>query len=190
MDAFIGEIRAMPYGFNPQYWLICDGTVRLIQQYQALASVLGITYGGDGKTTFGLPDLRGRAALGAGQGPGLTAFTRGQTKGTAKQTILAPPPHTHAFNSQWTSVSNYSSDFSDTPTNTSVPSRLYQKAPLVAHEAYVPNAEVAAPTAPVAMAAKMVGLWGAAAATPYDNHQPYQSMYYFICYQGEYPVSD
>lgn len=188
MDAFIGEIRAMPYGYNPECWLYCDGTVRAIQQYQALASVLGGTYGGNGTSTFAVPDLRGRAALGAGQGPGLTPFKRGQAVGTAKRTVLSPPSHTHTFSSELANVGNFGSHFSDTPSNTSVPSRLYQKTPLVVRQAYVPNAAASAPAAPVAMAASMVGPWGATAATPYDNHQPYESMFYFICYNGVYPV--
>ena len=189
MDAFTGEIRAMPFSYNPQTWLYCDGSLLLIGQYQALASVLGTTYGGNGQTTFGLPDLRGRAALEAGQGPGLVNVARGGVVGKATQTVLNPPPHNHTFNSEWTNVATYGANFSDTPSNTSVPSRLYLKTPLTANETYVPNAPAASPTLPVAMATSMVTPWGAAAATPYDNHQPYLSMNYFICYDGYYPVN-
>lgn len=189
MDAFIGEIRAMPFSYNPQGWFYCDGSLLLIQQYAALASVLGTVYGGNGQTNFALPDLRGRAALGAGQGPGLTSYPRGKVVGKAKQSIVGPPPHNHIFNSEIVSVTTYAVDFSDTPSNTSVPSRLYATTSQLANEAFVPNAPAAAPAVPVTMAASMVNPWGATAATPYDNHQPYQSMFYFICYDGYYPVN-
>jgi microcystin-dependent protein len=71
-DPFIGEIRLYPYTFLPANWHWCDGDVLNIQQYPALASILGTTYGGNGSTTFALPDLRDRAVCGVGQGPGLS----------------------------------------------------------------------------------------------------------------------
>ncbi len=71
MDPFIGEIRLVGFNFAPQGWAFCNGQLLPIAQHTALFSLLSTTYGGDGKTTFALPDLRGRAALGAGQNPGL-----------------------------------------------------------------------------------------------------------------------
>ncbi|MGI0495309.1 phage tail protein [Alkalinema pantanalense CENA528] len=78
----IGEIRLFAGNFEPQGWAFCHGQVLPIAQYVALFRVLGTTYGGNGHTTFALPDLRGRVALGAGQGPGLTPRRQGEKGGT------------------------------------------------------------------------------------------------------------
>jgi microcystin-dependent protein len=69
MDPFIGEIRLVPFNFAPRGWAICEGQLLPINQNQALFALLGTTYGGDGRTTFALPDLRGRIPIGAGQPP-------------------------------------------------------------------------------------------------------------------------
>ena len=79
--AYIGEVRAFAFGFIPKDWLTCDGQVIKVNQYMELFSLLGTTYGGDGMTTFGLPDLRGRMIIDKGQGPGLTARRLGDKGG-------------------------------------------------------------------------------------------------------------
>lgn len=86
-DPFVGELNLFGFNFAPKGWATCDGQLLPINQNQALFSLLGTTYGGDGRTNFALPDLRGRAALHAGQGPGLSNFTQGQQGGTEAQTI-------------------------------------------------------------------------------------------------------
>lgn len=82
-DPYVGEIRILSFrtGMSPQGWAECNGQLLQINQNQALYSLLGTTYGGDGKTNFALPDLRGRVPMGAGQGTGLTARTVGQKGG-------------------------------------------------------------------------------------------------------------
>jgi len=95
-DQFVGEIRLFACNFAPKGWAKCEGQILPISQNTALFSILGTTYGGDGKTTFALPDLRDRMAIGFGQGPGLSYVTLGQTDGN---TTLAPnnlPAHTHS----------------------------------------------------------------------------------------------
>ncbi len=79
MDPFIGEIRLVGFNFAPQGWAFCNGQLMSISQNTALFSLLGTMYGGDGRTTFALPDLRGRAAVGSGQGPGLADTAQGET---------------------------------------------------------------------------------------------------------------
>ena len=74
-EPFIGQITIFPYNFEPRGWALCDGRLLPIAQYTALFSLLGTTYGGDGRTTFALPDLRGRIVVGIGNGPGLTPKT-------------------------------------------------------------------------------------------------------------------
>lgn len=83
--------------FAPRGWAFCDGQLLPISQYSALFSLLGTTYGGDGRTTFGLPDLRGRVAIHPGNGPGLSSIRLGEKGGTETNTLSTAqlPPHTH-----------------------------------------------------------------------------------------------
>jgi microcystin-dependent protein len=98
MEPFIGQIVMFGGNFAPRSWALCDGALLSISQWQALFSILGTTYGGDGRTTFGLPDLRGRVAIHPGNGPGLTPRNLGQRGGSETNTLnqLQLPSHTHA----------------------------------------------------------------------------------------------
>jgi microcystin-dependent protein len=97
MDPFMGMI--VPFGFQwvPQYWATCDGSTMPVSQNSALFSLLGTQYGGDGQRTYNLPDLRGRMAVGQGQGPGLSQRIVGETGGAERVNLLAShlPPHEH-----------------------------------------------------------------------------------------------
>lgn len=86
MDHFIGEIRMIASTYAPPNWAFCDGQLLRISNYQALFSLLGTTYGGDGRITFGLPDLRGRTPIHAGQGRGLSNYIPGQLGGSETTT--------------------------------------------------------------------------------------------------------
>lgn len=94
---FIGQVQAFAFDFAPKNWAFCAGQIMPINQNQALFSLLGVTYGGDGKTTFGLPDLRSRAVRGYGQGPGLSACPMGSKTGaeTVTLTLNNLPQHNH-----------------------------------------------------------------------------------------------
>lgn len=96
-DPFIGEIRIVPFNFAPQGWADCNGQMLAINQNQALFSLLGTNYGGNGTTTFGLPDLRGRFPMHEGTGPGLSWHTLGERAGTETHTLLPTqmPAHNH-----------------------------------------------------------------------------------------------
>ena len=96
-DPYIGEIKMVGFGFPPRGWAICNGQLLPIAQNQALFSILGTTYGGNGTTNFALPDLRGRAAMHWGSGPGLPPVTLGQRAGSDSVTLLTTqlPAHTH-----------------------------------------------------------------------------------------------
>jgi microcystin-dependent protein len=98
-EPFIGEIQPVGFNFAPRGWAFCDGTLLPIAQNDALFSLLGTIYGGDGRTTFGLPDLRGRAALQVGTGPGLSTRPLGQRSGseTNNLTVQQLAAHTHTF---------------------------------------------------------------------------------------------
>src|ERR1700733_15353479 len=94
---FLGQLLLVPYNFAPRGWAFCSGQILPIAQNTALFSLLGTTYGGNGQTTFALPDLRGRTALSSGQGPGLGSYDLGEVSGTESVTILQSnmPPHNH-----------------------------------------------------------------------------------------------
>jgi len=96
-DQFVAEIRMFPFNFAPTGWAFCDGQLIPISQNTALFALLGTVYGGDGKSTFALPDLQGRAAMQPGQGPGLSLYDLGQESGTESITLLQSeiPQHTH-----------------------------------------------------------------------------------------------
>ena len=96
-EPFLGEIRLISFGFPPKGWAFCVGQLLPINQNQALFSILGTTYGGDGRTTFALPDLRDRTAINFGQGPGLSNYVLGQNGGQPAVTLTIPemPAHTH-----------------------------------------------------------------------------------------------
>lgn len=87
MDPFIGQIQAFGFNFAPRGWAKCEGQLLAISQYNALFSLLGTQFGGDGRTTFGLPDLRGRVPMGQGAGPGRTPRVLGQSGGNESTTL-------------------------------------------------------------------------------------------------------
>jgi microcystin-dependent protein len=96
-DPFLGEIRCFGFNFAPRGWALLDGQLLPINQNQALFALLGTQYGGDGRTTFALPDMRGRSLVHFGQGPGLSQISQGERAGAETQTlsIAQLPPHTH-----------------------------------------------------------------------------------------------
>ena len=96
-DPYIGEIRIFAGTFAPRSWTFCDGQLLSISQNTALFAIIGTTYGGDGETTFGLPDLRGRAPMHAGNGPGLTSRGIGQRGGAETATAAQIPSHSHTL---------------------------------------------------------------------------------------------
>ncbi|MDP1622770.1 MAG: tail fiber protein [Bacteroidales bacterium] len=102
IDPFIGEVELFAFSFAPNGWAQCNGQLMPIAQYSALFSLLGTTYGGNGLTTFSLPDLRGRMPVGQGQGPGLTPRTIGEMSGSESIYLTIPnlPSHTHTISFQ------------------------------------------------------------------------------------------
>jgi microcystin-dependent protein len=97
-DPFVAEIRIFPFNFAPKGWAWCDGQLMPLSQNTALFSLLGTTYGGNGKSNFALPDLQGRAPMHPGQGPGLSLHDLGETGGSETVTLLESeiPSHSHA----------------------------------------------------------------------------------------------
>jgi microcystin-dependent protein len=104
MEEFIGVVKVFAGNFAPRGWQLCNGQILSIAQNSALFAILGTTYGGNGQTTFALPDLRGRATVGWGQGPGLSNYALGQISGTENTSILTSnmPAHNHVATSTLT----------------------------------------------------------------------------------------
>lgn len=112
MEPFIGQIQLFGFNFAPRGWAMCEGQLMAISQNTALFSLLGTTFGGDGRTTFGLPDLRGRVAVGMGNGPGLSGQRWGERSGAESNhiTIANMPQHNHGLSQARVSIPVSSDD--------------------------------------------------------------------------------
>ncbi len=168
-DQFIGEIRMTGFSYAPPGWALCNGQLMPINQNQALYAVIGVNFGGDGVSTFGLPDLRGRVPVHQGTGVGLTARTMGQKSGAETVTLLTSqiPAHTHslmAFN-----------DDADT------------KAPGGNFLAVTASQTYSTATTPdIAMDPLAVGTVGGGSA--HQNMQPFQVVSFMIATTGLFPT--
>lgn len=177
MEPYLGEIRLMGFDYVTNYWMPCQGQLLPINQNQALYSLIGTMYGGDGRTTFALPDLRGRAVLGAGQGPGLQNYPQGQRDGSEQVTLTSQQieRHTHAFTgtilTSDSSDSNSALDFYPAQAPDDDKANFYSAGP--ANAALNPGALVAslAPTG----------------GSGHENRQPFMAMNYAIAVKGLFP---
>ncbi|MFT9848535.1 phage tail protein [Aneurinibacillus sp. REN35] len=192
MDAFIGTILPWAISWAPRYWLPCDGRALNINEYQALYSLIGVTYGGNGTTTFNLPDLRGRVPVGMGQQPGSTNFVIGSHGGTENTTLTTTqlPVHNHTFSGN-VHVNIGAPANTDAPT-TNTPAANTSLS--VAKDSTGDVANIYNTNAPTMMTATMSstatvsGATGAAGVgQPFSNIQPYQVINYIICVNGLYP---
>jgi microcystin-dependent protein len=177
-DVFVGEIRAVGFGFVPNGWAACDGSLLPINRNTALFSLLGTTYGGDGRTTFALPDLRSRAAVSAGQGPGLGNYALGMKVGVETVTLNPPQMPAHIHNTGAGAIINVSSVAGT------------EGAPRGNFLGTVPTTQYAEEAGTTTMAAGMMSGTGAPTGgnQPHENRQPYLGMYYVIALIGEFPI--
>jgi microcystin-dependent protein len=168
-DPFVAEIRIFPFNFAPKGWAWCDGQLLPISQNTALFSLLGTTYGGDGKSNFALPDLQGRAPMHPGQGPGLSLHDLGETGGSETVTLLESeiPAHSHALMAS-TSTANQPG-----PNSNNSLARTQGATP------YGPATNLVT-MAPEALAP-------AGGDQPHNNLQPYLTYYFNIALQGVFP---
>lgn len=181
MEGTIGEIRMFAGNFAPRNWAFCSNQLLAIAQNTALFSILGTTYGGNGQTTFALPDFRGRVAVGTGQGPGLANITLGEISGqpTTTLTINNMPMHTHALTGNVNmQVNNDNSNLSDDATNKRF--------------AATGNLFTAATADLVNMAppANTLAIGTNGGSQPFSLMNPYLGMNYIICLSGIFPSRD
>lgn len=169
-DPFVAEIRIFPFNFAPRGWAWCDGQLLPLSQNTALFSLLGTTYGGNGKSNFALPDLQGRAPMHPGQGPGLSLHDLGETGGSETVTLLESeiPSHSHAL--------RCSSDDGDLK----APSPNRSLARSIPGTLYSTSAAGLQAMAPEALAP-------AGGDQPHNNLQPYLTCYFCIALQGVFP---
>jgi microcystin-dependent protein len=168
MDPFVAEIRIFAFNFPPTGWAFCDGQILPLSQNTALFQLLGTTYGGDGKSTFALPNLRGNAPMHPGQGPGLSEHDLGETGGSETVTLLQAeiPAHTHALRA------NNTLGDSPVPAGNTLArfANAYQQ---------TTNANL------VAMAPE--ALPPAGGSQPHNNMMPYLTLNFCIALQGVFP---
>ena len=168
-DAYIGEIRIMAFSYAPKNWAMCIGQIMPIAQNQALFSILGTTYGGNGTTTFALPDLRGRAPIHWGNGNGLPPVVLGQKGGEENHTLTGGETgaHTHALSAATAPASNNIG-----PNNNFLGAASQNQ--------YVPGNPSAALAGETISAVTPAG-------QPHNNLQPYQVLNICICINGVFP---
>lgn len=168
-DPFLAEIRIFPYTFAPNGWAFCDGQLMPLSQNTALFALVGTIYGGDGKSTFALPDLRGRAAMHPGLGPGLSEYSQGQMGGAETVTLIESeiPAHLHTLSA---SIMNGTS-------NNAQNRRLAKAASGSLYKtAGTPNTSLNA-----------TSLTPAGGDLPHNNMQPYLTFNFCIALMGVFP---
>jgi microcystin-dependent protein len=170
-DPFVAEIRIFPFNFAPKGWAFCDGQLLPISQNTALFSLLGTTYGGDGKSNFALPNMQGNAPMAPGQGPGLSLHDLGETGGSDTVTLLESeiPSHSHALVAQ-NQPGQLAAPGSDRTYARSSGGFAYKAPPY---------------TQVVAFNGNMIGPTGG--SQPHNNMQPYLTLSFCIAMQGVYP---
>ncbi|HVI71708.1 MAG TPA: tail fiber protein, partial [Pyrinomonadaceae bacterium] len=171
-DQFVAEIRIFPFNFPPTGWAFCDGQLMPISQNTALFSLLGTTYGGDGKSTFALPDMQGNAPMQPGQGQGLSQRFLGEASGVESITLLVSeiPVHTH-------SMTSHNLDFADKQNPD--PQSIIAKS--TNGNAYQTN------TSTLLTTMAFQALAPAGGGLPHNNMQPYLTLNFCIALQGIFP---
>jgi microcystin-dependent protein len=169
-DPFVAEIRIFPFNFAPKGWAWCNGQILPISQNTALFSLLGTTFGGDGKSTFALPNLQGSAPMHPGQGSGLSLHDLGETGGSPTVTLLESeiPAHSHALRDH---------DLDLGELNAPAPNRSLAQS---ANATIYTGANNLVSMSPQA-------LTPAGADQPHNNMQPYLTFYFNIALQGVFP---
>jgi microcystin-dependent protein len=198
-EPFLGQIMLVPYNFAPRGWAFCNGQILPIAQNTALFSLLGTTYGGNGQTTFALPDLRGRVPISSGQGSGLANYDLGQIGGSEAVTLTTSemPAHSHllashthqapAHTHQVTALTDSAS--TGIPTNNlpaSAPRGTNLYAPPSANTTTMAPAMIQS-GGELATTPAQPAIQPAGASQPFDNRMPFLTLNYCIALEGIFP---
>ncbi|WBO86756.1 phage tail protein [Hymenobacter yonginensis] len=177
MDEYLGIIKLFAGNFAPRGWALCNGQLLSITQNTALFSILGTVYGGDGQTTFALPNLQSRVPVGAGQGAGLSFYSQGELGGTETVTLTLGqmPAHSHGLNA------STAAGTTDVPTG----NVLAQPAGATGSGDSVTVTSYATGTATTALNPTSVSASGS--SQPHENRPPFLAMNYIICTEGLFP---
>jgi microcystin-dependent protein len=170
-NPFVAEVRIFTGGFAPKGWALCDGQLLPISQNTALFSLLGTTYGGDGKSNFALPNLQGCAPMQAGQGPGLSLRDLGETAGEQAVTLLQTemPAHAHTFTA------------AGTPNDTNPVNNVWASGQKGFGALYIPPDNNNVPMSPLATSISGGSL-------PHNNMPPFLGLTFIIALQGVFPA--
>jgi microcystin-dependent protein len=175
-EFFMGQIEVFAFNFPPRGWAMCNGALLSINQNQALFSLLGTQFGGDGIRTFALPDLRGRAGNGIGQGPGLSSYDMGTKVGVESHVVTSaemPAAHTHALNARV----NGTTGGTNTPGPSVVMGSGYSAKDSSTINVYAPSTSTLTPMTSL----NPVG------GQAHENRMPFNVLNYCICVQGMFP---
>jgi microcystin-dependent protein len=194
-DPFIGEIRMVGFNYAPQGWALCNGQLLSIQQNTALFSLLGTTFGGDGRTTFGLPDLRGRVPMHQGQGPGLSPYQMGDKGGVESMSLSVSnmPQHFHTVsttakaNVNLSIPANSNEGDTDVPGNNKVLAKMSKGLSSVNGYTSAPantQLQTQSETVDIAINTPTTATGG---NIPVDVLQPYQVVNFIIALEGIFP---
>ena len=185
-EPFMGEIKIFAGTFAPRGWAFCDGQTLAISENQALYSLLGITYGGDGRTTFALPDLRGRVVIGPRRQPGSTInYMVGQQGGVEKNILSIDELPTHTHQASVALNANKADGTTNDPTGNYPAATVYDKARGNMSPTLAYNTATNAEMNPNAVSITIDNTGGNEAI---NNVQPFLSMNYIICVNGIYPA--
>jgi microcystin-dependent protein len=173
---YVGQLALFPFNFAPVGWALCEGQLLPISQYTAVFSLLGVQFGGDGRTNFALPDLRGRAPIGQGQGPGLSDYDIGEAQGVEQVTLNTAtiPSHSHGFPA-----------FATTAATNAPSGALLAEGKEAGRGTFAVNTYTAPGTA-VSLAAGQV-VPATSGGVPHNNLQPYLTLNWCIALQGVFP---
>lgn len=190
VEPFIGQVQPFAGTYPPRGWALCNGALLAVNSNQALFSLIGAMYGGDGRTTFGLPDLRGRVVVGAGNGPGLTPRNPGQTGGVASVALAQSQIPAHSHPTQTTASFTVSAATSKGSHQVPVAGDVLAGGYNVQYDAnllwYLPDAQDFVNLGGVS-ANPQVTINPAGASVPHNNTQPCQGINFIIALQGIYP---
>jgi len=170
-DPFIAEVRIFPFNFAPTGWAFCNGQLLPISQNTALFSLLGTTYGGDGRTNFALPNLQGSVPMHPGQGPGLSQHDLGETGGVQTVTLLESeiPSHNHTVGAQNSPLGGVAVPSAGTTLNRPASGNLFFAG------------------SPTQVAMQSDAIQASGGGQPHNNMQPYLTLNFCIALQGVFP---